>query len=105
MDPAHQVIVVGFLPDAREVGGKPTSHGVGPLAHRVAGEASPTLKALLTFQRIARCLVRERGVNGVLPDESRDGLDLVVVETESRHARCGPKRVRIFNPYGDPLRT
>src|SRR2546428_8348596 len=84
--PAHQIIVAGFFTDAAEVSGKVAADDVGSFAHAVAGHAAARLKQLFAAARIAWRLVCERGgLDTRLPNESGDGLDLVLFQAELGH--------------------
>src|SRR5439155_20827567 len=103
VDPAHQIVVVELFPDASQVSREPPANRVRSLAHPVTRHAAARLKACFALRGIARGLGGNLGVNPALPDESRNGVQLTLIEAEARHARGGAERMSMVQPYGHPF--
>ena len=102
MHPAHQVIVIFFFADAAEIGREGAADGVCAFADGVAGEAAARFEENLSVVGVSgRLLLERRTGERILPDESGDGVDLVVGEFELRHFGGRPE----FSGVPDPVRN
>ena len=87
--PAHQVIVIGLLALAAQVGGERSALLARAFAHRVAGHAAARLECLLPAAGVALLLRRQIGLHAALPQECRNRADLAIVQPERRHLGAG----------------
>src|SRR5450759_4022901 len=70
--PAHQVIVVGLLAFAAQVGGESAALFGRIFSHGVAGHATAGLEGFLASRRVAGLLLRQLGLPAGLPKERRN---------------------------------
>ena len=120
VNPAHDVIVVGLLADAAQVGGKVTADLIVAFTNRVTRKTSTPLEKLFAVTGIALRLSWYFGIETFLPEIRRDGLNLfgcVLVRLrradrsfvqmpkapERRHLGAGTKRLRILQPNRYPF--
>jgi len=70
---------------------------------RVTPKAAGGLEQLFATCCVALRLRRSLFVEGGLPEECRDGLDLFILEPESWHLGSGPEGLRVSQPHRDPI--
>src|SRR5689334_9743760 len=77
VNPAHDVIEVGFFADTLEVRGKSAADLAVAFADRVTGQTAATLEKLFAVSRVALRLGGKLRIETFLPEISGDGLDLL----------------------------
>src|SRR5262245_5162232 len=108
MNPANQVFIVGFLTDARKVGGEVSAddrvtHVDRRAVDRMATETAESLEQFLAVGGVSLLLSGNLRIKSRLPQERGDRLYLIVLETEGRHLCSRSKRLRIRQPNRDPV--
>src|SRR5438552_359462 len=103
VDPTNQVIVIGLLADATEIGRESSALQLIAFADGVAGEAAARFEQFFSVRGVARLVLGQVILERGLPTEGGDGLDLVVVQTEIRHFRGGTEIARLLEPHGNPI--
>ena len=103
VNPAHKVVVVRLLSDARQVRGEGSALQFIALAHRVAGEASARFEQLFAVCGVARLVLGQSIREARLPYVRRDRLDLMIGQAEVRHLRGRTEVGRLFQPDRNPV--
>ena len=103
VDPTNQVIVIGLLADASEIGRESSALQLIAFADGVAGEAAARFEQFFSVSGIAEFVLGQGILERGLPDESGDGLDLVVAKAEIRHFRGGAEVAGLFEPNRNPI--
>ena len=118
VNPAHGVVEVLLLPDARQVGCELAAYLLIALAYRVARETAARLEQLLAVRLVALLLLRNLSVEGRLPEVCGNRLALFVLlrgrndaalllvarqVPEGRHLRARSERLRVCEPDRYPL--
>src|SRR5207237_7059957 len=100
---AHNVIVVGLLADAAQVGGERAALLLAALAHRVASHAAARFERLFTLFGVALLLRRRLSVHAGLPQKGRNRANLVIVQPEGGHLGAFAPLVRVLQPNRNPF--
>src|SRR5262249_24675006 len=108
VDPPYDVIEVVLLANPRQVRGKVTSNRAAAHSNRrafdrVTAKTAKRFEQVTPVRRIALRLLRRLDVQRGLPNERRDGLDFVIGQTERRHLRSRPERLRVRKPDRQPF--
>ena len=101
--PAHQIVVVVFLADAREIGGEGSALHLVAFADGVAREAAARFEQFLAMRRVAWLVLGQRIGQRRLPQVGGDGFDLLVVQAEIRHLGGGAEIAGLLQPDGNPV--
>src|SRR5215472_18304290 len=96
VDPANQIVVIGLLANAREIGGKRATLHLIAFADGMAGEAATRFKQFLAMSGVARLVLGQRIAKAGLPDECGNGPNLLVGQAEIRHLRGRPEVARLL---------
>src|SRR5207302_3073035 len=89
VNPTNQVIVIGLLADASEIGRECSALQLIAFADGVAGETAARFEQFFSVSGVAEFVLGQGIRERRLPDESGDGFDLIVAEAEIRHFRGG----------------
>ena len=103
VDPAHQVVIVHLVAHAAQIGRKGPSDRLITFANRVTGHAPSGFEQDLAPFRITLSLFLQISIDAGLPDERRDGLGLILLQTKARHFGGGPESVGILDPPRQPV--
>src|SRR5262249_55196594 len=77
VDPAHDVIEVGFLADSRQVRSKMSTDLAVAVANRVTGKTTARFEEFFTVSGVALWLGGQFGIEAFLPQVGGDLLDLL----------------------------
>src|SRR5262249_3194732 len=119
VDPAHDVIEVGFLADSGQVRSKMSTDLAVAVANRVTGKTTALFEEFFTVSGVALWLGGQFGIEAFLPQVGGDLLDLLFARfvahvylsafvwireaPEPRHFGFRTKRPGILEPDRDPL--
>src|SRR5438445_2234288 len=103
VDPTNQVIVIGLLADATEIGRECSALQLIAFADGVAGETAARFEQFFTVNGIAEFVLGQGILERGLPDESGDGFDLIVVQAEVRHFGGAAEVAGFLEPHGNPI--
>ena len=103
VNPAHEIVVVGFFADAGQVRGESPALYLVAFADRMAGQAAAGFKQFFSMGGVAGLLLGQRVGESGLPDISRDRLNLMIAQTEIRHFRRRTEIRRLLQPHRNPI--
>src|SRR5207302_11077796 len=103
VNPTNQVIVIGLLADATEIGRECSALQLIAFADGVAGETAARFEQFFSVSGIAEFVLGQGILERGLPDESGDGFDLIVVQAEVRHFGGAAEVAGFLEPHGNPI--